>query len=115
MVQPSIRVYFEPEIHEYFEARRKRLKLSQTEFYKNLIMNSHMSQSLDEVHSNLEQVLRNLSELKPGDSGGGALPVEVMRSIFFIEALLTISMNRPEVIKQAHAKADQSLNQIKGE
>jgi hypothetical protein len=112
MAQPSIRVYFEPEIHAYFEARRKRLKLSQTEFYKNLIMNSHMSHSLDEVHSNLEEVVSKLGKVNPTESGGVKVHGDVIRSIFFMESLLTIAMNKPEAIRQANHLADKKMDAI---
>jgi hypothetical protein len=113
MAQKKVQIYLDEDVIDHFNFRRKRLMLTESEFYRNLIMGSYLAQSLDEVQSDLDETLQQLREFKPSQSGNNGIPNEVIRSIFFIEALLKISMNRPEFLKQAQAKADQSINLLK--
>jgi len=114
--KPLLRFYVDHDVFDYFESRRKRKFMGKTEFYTQLLMNSHMASNLEEIDDHIGESLEGLKSAVGGlqSDGKNVNSEELMRSIFFMESLLTIAMNKPETIRQATSAANQKLNALIG-
>jgi len=102
----------EKDVAAFFRTKANEGGLSLSQFLKQTLMAGIMADSLQQIEKRFEEMASTVKE--PASAHSAALPVEVWRSLFLTEALVSriVESRNPQDFYEAQAAANLKVNTV---